>query len=168
MLLSSMWSEAPGAVVDGGGVSQLPATDSDYAVLLYAWLAERFGPGQLFWDQEDIDPGKEFRRVLSQHLRGCDALVVLIGPGWSPSECIRREIGAALRRKVLVVPVLVGEAKPLEGAGLPKSIRKLAALQRLGGARFAVSGGYNPESSRLIPPSTRATGRRHARRTRPP
>ncbi len=39
--------------------------DSDYAVLLYAWLDERFGPAQVFWDDEDIDPGKEFRRVRS-------------------------------------------------------------------------------------------------------
>jgi tetratricopeptide (TPR) repeat protein len=105
--------------------------DSDYAVLLYAWLAQRFGPEEVFWDREDIDPGKDFRRVLSQHLGGCEALVALIGPGWSPSEWIRREIGAALRRKVLVVPVLVGEAQALQSAALPKSIRKLAVLQAL-------------------------------------
>jgi tetratricopeptide (TPR) repeat protein len=105
--------------------------DCDYAALLYAWLAERFGPQQVFWDQEDIDPGNDFRRVLSQHLHGCDALVALIGPGWSPSEWICREIAAALRRKVKLLPVLVGDVQALQSAALPKSIRKLAVLQAL-------------------------------------
>src|SRR5262245_42973076 len=29
--------------------------ETDYAVLLYAWLAERFGTPHVFWDREDID-----------------------------------------------------------------------------------------------------------------
>jgi tetratricopeptide (TPR) repeat protein len=85
----------------------------------------------VFWDREDIDPGKDFRRVLSQRLRSCEALIALIGPAWSPSEWIQREIGAALRRKVLVLPVLVGETPNLVPNALPKSIRPLAMLQSL-------------------------------------
>jgi tetratricopeptide (TPR) repeat protein len=106
-------------------------TDGDYAVLLYAWLAERFGAANVFWDREDIDPGRDFRRVLSERLREAQALVALIGPGWSPSEWIQREIGAAIRRKALVLPVLVGEVSHLNRESLPRAIRRLANLQSL-------------------------------------
>lgn len=105
--------------------------ETDYAVLLYAWLAERFGSPNVFWDREDIDPGKDFRKVLAERLRSCDALVALIGPAWTPSEWIQKEIGAALRRKVLVLPVLVGETPNLHADALPTSIRSLAVLQSL-------------------------------------
>jgi tetratricopeptide (TPR) repeat protein len=105
--------------------------ETDYAVLLYAWLAERFGPPHVFWDREDIDPGKDFRRVLSERLRESEALVALIGPAWTPSPWIQKEIRAALRRKILVLPVLVGETPNLQPNALPKSIRPLAVLQTL-------------------------------------
>jgi tetratricopeptide (TPR) repeat protein len=105
--------------------------DSDYAVLLYAWLTERFGSEQVFWDREDIDPGKDFRRVLSQQLHRAQALVALIGPGWFPSPWIQHEITAALRRRLLILPVLVGDVANLAADGLPKGIRKLAVLQTL-------------------------------------
>lgn len=105
--------------------------ETDYAVLLYAWLAERFGPPNVFWDREDIDPGKDFRKVLAERLRECEAMVALIGPAWTPSPWIQKEIGAALRRKVLVLPVLVGETPNLQPNALPRSIRSLAVLQTL-------------------------------------
>ena len=47
--------------------------ETDYAVLLYAWLAERFGTPNVFWDREDIDPGKDFRKVLSDRLADAEA-----------------------------------------------------------------------------------------------
>ena len=39
--------------------------DADCAVLLYAWLTERFGAERVFRDREDVDPGSDFRQVLS-------------------------------------------------------------------------------------------------------
>jgi len=105
--------------------------DGNYAVLLYAWLIEKFGAEQVFWDREDIDPGSDFRKVLADKLHTSDALVALIGPGWSPSPWIQREIRAALRRRVLVLPVLLGDSPNLDAAVLPKSIRQLASLQTL-------------------------------------
>jgi tetratricopeptide (TPR) repeat protein len=105
--------------------------DRDYATLLHAWLAERFGPAQVFWDHEDIDPGQDYRKVLSEYLASSQALVALIGPGWSPSEWIQREIGTALRREITILPVLVGGLQALNADDLPKSIRQLAFRQAL-------------------------------------
>ena len=105
--------------------------DSDYALLLFAWLTERFGSGRVFWDREGIDAGKDFRRVLSQQLRSCRAFIALIGPGWTASEWIEREMATALRRKILILPVLVGDAPNPPQELLPRAIRKLSALQTL-------------------------------------
>jgi len=105
--------------------------DGDFAVLLYAWLVERFGAESVFWDREDIDPGSDFRQVLSTTLRNCEALVALIGPQWSPSPWIQREIGASLKRRILVLPVLLGEAPNIDATVLPKAIRRFASLQTL-------------------------------------
>src|ERR1051325_1339384 len=105
--------------------------DGDFAVLLYAWLMERFDAENVFWDREDIDPGSDFRQVLSATLRNCDALVALIGPQWSPSPWIQREIGASLKRRILVLPVLLGDAPNIDAGALPKAVRRLASLQTL-------------------------------------
>ena len=50
-------------------------------------------------------------------------------PAWSPSLWIQREIGASLKRRILVLPVLLGDAANIEAASLPKPIRQLAALR---------------------------------------
>jgi len=105
--------------------------DGDFAVLLYAWLVERFGADRVFWDREDIDPGSDFRKVLSTTLQQCDALVALIGPAWSPSPWIQREIGASLKRRILVLPVMLGDAARVDAKSLPQAMRKLASLQTL-------------------------------------
>src|SRR5215475_13016697 len=83
--------------------------DSDVAVLLYAWLAEKFGRSQVFWDREDIEPGTAFATEIKDRLSSCGALVALIGRNWIPSEWIRREIALAFRRKILVLPILTNE-----------------------------------------------------------
>jgi len=105
--------------------------DGDFAVLLYAWLVERFGAARVFWDREDIDPGSDFRQVLSTTLGSCDALVALIGPQWSPSPWIQREIGASMKRRILVLPVLLGDAPNIDAAALPRAMRRFASLQTL-------------------------------------
>lgn len=132
--------------------------DSDYAVLLYAWLTARFGSTRVFWDREDIDPGRNFRRVLSEQIRGCRALAALIGPGWSPSEWIQREIGAALRRRILVLPILVGDAASLERDQLPKAVRGLADLQHLEASDLRFRDRLMKELDRVLPESSDGAG----------
>jgi hypothetical protein len=83
--------------------------DGDIAVLLYAWLAEKFGPSQVFWDREDIAPGTVFATEIEDRLSSCNALIAVIGCNWTPSEWIRREIALAFRRRILVLPILTND-----------------------------------------------------------
>jgi len=131
--------------------------DSDYAVLLHAWISEKFGRERVFWDRDDIDPGADFRKTLSAELRSCRALLALIGPGWKPSTWIRREIAAALARKILVLPVLVGGRSSLRANELPRAMRKLAAVQTLETQDLRFQERLMEQLVKAVPPTTRPT-----------
>ena len=88
-----------------------------YALHLQAALKREFGGKVLFMDVEDIRPGFEFDKVLSNEVEKCEVLLALIGPNWinaqyengkrrldDPSDFVRIEIGTALRRNIPVIP----------------------------------------------------------------
>ena len=142
--------------------------DGDYATLLYAWLTERFGSEQVFWDHEDIEPGANFGDVLRERIRTAGALVALIGPGWEPSVWIRREIGGALRRKTFVLPVLVGDVKHLKADAMHPSLRKLAKLQTVETSDLRFRTRFMEALERVVPakpPSAPSTDLRVTRLT---
>jgi len=118
--------------------------DSDHAVLLYAWLKERFGREQVFWDRENIEPGQAFAEVLRARVGATPVLVAPIGRDWlsvtdaagrrrleSPEDWVRREITTALEKKRLVVPVLGSGVNHLSAGDLPGDLQPLADLQAL-------------------------------------
>jgi hypothetical protein len=90
-------------------------------------LVARFGDENVFMDVDTIAPGADFVEQIQDAVGSCDALVAVIGRDWlsardsagrrrvdDPADFVRLEVGAALERKVLVVPVLVeGVAMPL-------------------------------------------------------
>lgn len=93
---------------------------------LFAALRQAFGDDRVFMDVTDIDPGQPFRLEIERAIGTCDVLLVVIGKEWlqcktatgdrrlnNPEDIVRLEIAAALRRNLLVIPVLV------EGAGMP-------------------------------------------------
>ncbi len=96
---------------------------------LYDNLRRRFGPRSIFRDLDSIEPGDDFEDVLRAALARCDAVVVVIGKDWleirdaqgnrrldDPTDFVRMEVRAALKRNIPVIPVLVNEATmPTEG-----------------------------------------------------
>ncbi|HEY7556557.1 MAG TPA: toll/interleukin-1 receptor domain-containing protein [Candidatus Binatia bacterium] len=99
-----------------------------YAGRLYDRLNKEFDDDHVFMDIDAIDPGEDFVEVINQKLDACSAVIALIGKAWlsaadetggrrldNPDDYVRRELAAALARKVRVIPVLVG------GAGMPRS-----------------------------------------------
>ena len=88
-------------------------------------------------DVQDIAPGQDFTEAIEKTLSACDALVVVIGPRWLPlleerlqrDDYVRYEVSAALRRKITVIPVLVGGGKMPTMKELPASLSDLCLRQ---------------------------------------
>ncbi len=102
-------------------------------------LAQHVGSDAVFLDVDDIAPGLDFRRVLDEHLASCSLMLALIGKDWldakdaagqrrldDPRDYVRQEIAAALKRDILVTPVLLQGVSMPPADRLPDDIRDLA------------------------------------------
>jgi hypothetical protein len=90
-------------------------------------------------DVDSIALGRDFRGVLQETLARCDLMLVLIDRNWTaarddrgrarlenPSDFVRLEIETALRRNIVVTPVLVQGAQMPASEQLPPEIADLA------------------------------------------
>jgi TIR domain len=109
-----------------------------YAGRLSDALRQRLGARSVFQDVTAIAPGQDYTAAIDRALDGCDAVLVVIGPGWltaatpqgtprlfQADDYVRLEVSRALHRNVPVIPVLVG------GAGLPAATELPDDLQGL-------------------------------------
>jgi hypothetical protein len=105
-------------------------------------LKERFGTESIFMDIDTIEPGVDFTEALQKAVSSCDVLLAMIGPEWAtatdksgklriedPNDWVRIEIAMALKRKIRVVPVLVGGASIPTMDLLPDELDPLAHRQ---------------------------------------
>lgn len=96
---------------------------------VYQRLERVFGKGRLFIDVDSIQKGRDFTKVLDEHLTRSDVMLALVGRRWlsaedesghrrldDPEDFVRLEIARALKRDIPVIPVLV------DGAVMPKAI----------------------------------------------
>lgn len=110
-----------------------------YAGRLADSLAAYFGPERVFRDVTGIDYGHDFERVIDEKLAQSGAVVALIGDRWSsvtnadgtrrlddPADYVIREISAALRGGIPVIPVLIGNAAMPRPDELPESLGELS------------------------------------------
>jgi hypothetical protein len=101
-------------------------------------LEAKFGVDAVFHDIQSIEAGRRFDEVIDSALAQCRVFVPLIGDDWlrvmgadgrrrldDPEDLVRREVLAALRRGIPVIPVL------LEGAAMPAPASLPAELQPL-------------------------------------
>jgi hypothetical protein len=106
---------------------------------LFNDLARSFGKDAVFMDVAAIEPGRDFRRVIDDHVASCGVLLTLLGRGWlnatneagqrrldDPMDFVRLETAAALKRDIPVVPVLVHGAKMPRADELPDELKELA------------------------------------------
>ena len=102
-------------------------------------LEQYLGADSVFMDVDSIALGRDFRLVLQERLETCDLLLALIGPDWldikdsagnrrleSPTDFVRQEIAAALKRNIPVTPVLVQGAQMPPPERLPDDLKELA------------------------------------------
>jgi cytochrome c-type biogenesis protein CcmH/NrfG len=97
------------------------------------------GAERVFMDVEDIPPGDPFEQAIDGTIARCGAVLVVIGPRWAETlreresagqhDYVRREIEAALARRLRVVPVLVGGATMAQLTELRPPLSRLAEFQ---------------------------------------
>ncbi|MEM9894558.1 MAG: toll/interleukin-1 receptor domain-containing protein [Actinomycetota bacterium] len=102
-------------------------------------LVQQFGADDVFLDVESVQPGDDFREVISDAVTSSCAMVVVIGPDWlrpppeptplhSASNFVRLEIESAFAAGLRVIPVLVDGAAMPNVDRLPSAVQKLAFL----------------------------------------
>jgi hypothetical protein len=113
-----------------------------WAGRIYDRLTSRFEHDQVFIDVDNIEPGLDFVKILSDRVGDCDALVAIIGREWlgrkrnrtrldDPNDFVRIEIEAALTRNVRVIPVLVDGATMPREEVLPEAMKGLVRRQKV-------------------------------------
>lgn len=112
-----------------------------HAGRLHYKLSARFGAERILMDLT-MEPGVDFAETIAAAVGECGALIALIGDEWltvtdaggqrridDPADFHRMEIGAALDRNVLVIPVLVQDAEMPTADDLPQPLGALARRQ---------------------------------------
>ncbi len=115
-----------------------------HAVRLYDRLEGHFGQDKVFMDIDAIRPGMDFVEAVQQAIAASDGFIAVIGKDWltasdgaggrrldQPDDLVRLEIAAALELGILVIPVLVQEARMPAAAELPEGLKNLASRNAL-------------------------------------
>jgi hypothetical protein len=120
-------------------ISYRRASAAGEARALFNDLVAQIGKRSVFMDVDSIGLGRDFRSVLEETLARCDLMLVLIDRNWldakdeqgqarleNPDDYVRLEIETALRRNIIVTPVLLQGAHVPAPEQLPPEIRDLA------------------------------------------
>jgi hypothetical protein len=119
-------------------ISYRRETAAGEARALFNDLTARLGKSSVFIDVDSIALGRDFRSVLQKILASCDIMLVMIDKDWAgikdeggrtrlgdPGDYVRLEVEAALKRDIVVAPVLVKGAHMPAAEQLPAEIRDL-------------------------------------------
>ena len=95
--------------------------------------------GPIFRDIDDIPPGIDFRVHINQTLLKTNILLAIVGPQWlgmasdggadriqEETDPVRVEVETALRRRVPLIPVLIGATRMPGSDQLPPSLKDFA------------------------------------------
>jgi hypothetical protein len=123
-------------------ISYRQADAQAWAISLHGALAVAFGADEVFLDKDTQHAGDWWQQIEAV-LSRCKVALVLIGPRWltvadernqpridSPEDTHRREVAMALQRPgLLVIPILVEEARLPKPEELPADLRALCDRQ---------------------------------------
>jgi TIR domain len=128
-------------------------SDSAMAGRIFDRLVQHFGKSNLFIDIDNVPFGVDFRKHIDDALQTSDLLIAIVGHNWlgtqadgksrmaNAADPVRVELETALRRELIVLPVLLDGASMPDPAELPDSIRDFAyrnALEVEAGRDFNV------------------------------
>jgi TIR domain len=98
-------------------------------------MAAHFGESSIFTDIDSIPFGVDFLDYINSVLSTSDALIAIVGPRWIDggagpnhgihleTDFVRIEVEAALKRKIPVIPVLVGGSRMPTRDQLPEPLQ---------------------------------------------
>ena len=101
-------------------------------------LIAHYGKEAIFRDIDDIPVGIDFRVHINEVLRSTHILLAIVGPAWlgaipganeriqEEADPVRVEVETALRRRVPVIPVLIGNTRMPGSDQLPPSLKDFA------------------------------------------
>ena len=103
-------------------------------------LAGVFGSSNVFMDVDNLMAGQRFDKELEKALTVTDVFLAVIGPRWldllkerqatGERDYVCEEISGALKRGVVVIPVLIEKALLPRGDSLPEDMRELVLHQK--------------------------------------
>jgi trehalose/maltose transport system substrate-binding protein len=130
-----------------------------HAGRLYDHLSARFRRNRVFMDVGTIPLGFNFVDAIEKSVGSCDVLLAVIGKDWisaadeqgnkrldNPDDIVRIELGTALRRRIRVIPVLVGRSLMPRAGELPDDLKPLVRLN----AHAISDNRFQDDSERLI------------------
>lgn len=133
---------------------------ADVSGRIYDRLVNSFGAKAIFKDVDDIPFGVNFSDYLNSIIEKSKVILVVIGPKWlniqndqgqrrldDPADFVRIEIEAALKRKIIIIPLLVSRASMPEVAKLPSTIQELAFYN---GTQIRPDPDFHKDMDRLI------------------
>ncbi len=111
---------------------------------IYDRLSGHFGRERVFMDIDGVDLGEDFVDVINRTLAASGVVIAVIGKEWltisdeegrrrlsNPKDLVRIEIATALRRRIRIIPVLVGGATMPRAKQLPRLLAPLARKNAL-------------------------------------
>jgi YVTN family beta-propeller protein len=117
---------------------------SGYAGRIYDSLIDHFGEDQIFMDIDTIRPGQDFAEAIEGALAQCDVFLALIGRTWltatdrqgrqrlaDEADFVRLELEIALRRRIVIIPLLLQEAVMPIRKQLPDVLAEVATRQAM-------------------------------------
>lgn len=116
---------------------------ASFAARIFETLSAHFGKDRVFWDLDSIPVGYQFDIYLEKRFRDAAVALVLIGDRWEgilddrsprltdPQDWVRREVSVALKMRVPIIPVLVGNRHMPNITVLPTEMKGLASWQAI-------------------------------------
>jgi WD40 repeat protein len=100
-------------------------------------LIARYGKDAIFRDIENIPAGIDFRQHINETLLKTGVLLAIVGPKWlgssrgverinEESDPVRVEVETALRRRLPIIPILIGNTRMPGSDQLPPSLKDFA------------------------------------------
>jgi len=133
---------------------------ADVSGRIYDRLIRHFGPESTFKDVDSIPLGIDYRKYIDEVISSSSVLLVVIGPNWvdtldkngktrleNDNDYVRIEILAALKRNILIVPLLVGGANMPSVNLLPDDLCDIAYRHCI---NIRPDPDFNTDTNRLI------------------